>query len=93
MHWLDLYMAHLTKLRELLISQAAGEEELAQKVDEAVVTRLNWLNDYKQGKFIDPELGSTKVENPGLLSQMVGFGALRKRSGESSKGSGKKPKE
>jgi hypothetical protein len=92
LHWLDLYMTHLLKLRELLVSQTAGEE-LAQKVDEAVVTRLNWLDDYKQGKFIDPELASNKVENPGLLSQMVGFGAFRKRSSEGSKGSGKKQKE
>ena len=92
LHWLDLYMTHLFKLRELLASQTAGEE-LAQTIDEAVVTRLNWLDDYKQGKFIDPELASGKVENPGLLSQMVGFGGFRKRSSEGSKGSGKKPKE
>jgi prephenate dehydrogenase len=92
LHWLDLYMTHLLKLRELLVNQTAGEE-LAQKIDEAVVTRLNWLDDYKQGKFVDPELASNKVENPGLLSQMVGFGAFRKRSSEGSKGSGKKQKE
>jgi prephenate dehydrogenase len=92
LHWLDLYMTHLLKLRELVVGQTAGEE-LAQKIDEAVVTRLNWLDDYKQGKFIDPELASNKVENPGLLSQMVGFGAFRKRSSEGAKGSGKKQKE
>lgn len=90
--WLDRYIIQLHKLRELLLSESEPGEQLAQKIDEAVVTRLNWLNDYKQGKFTDPELSSAKVENPGLLSQMVGFGAFRKRSGEASKGSGKKPK-
>jgi prephenate dehydrogenase len=91
--WLDRYMAQLAKMRELLLNPAESAEPLAQKIDEAVVTRLNWLDEYKQGSFIDKELASTKIENPGLLSQMVGFGALRKRTTDPAKGSGKKPKE
>ncbi len=84
-HWLDRYMAQLNQLRALLVADNDKAEELAQTVDKAVVARLNWLQDFEKGAFTDPELATTRFEAPGLLSQMIGFGGLRKRNPSSDK--------
>jgi prephenate dehydrogenase len=78
-HWLDLYIQQLRVLRDLMMAETDAGETLAQKLDETIVTRLNWLKDYEKGNFTDPELISPAVENPGFLGQMIGFGAFRKR--------------
>jgi len=81
-HWLDQYLAKLGELRTLLASEEDTGEELAQRLDKAIVARLNWLKDYEKGDFLDPELATPKMETPGLLNQMIGFGRLgRRRSG------------
>jgi prephenate dehydrogenase len=84
-HWLDIYMLRLRDLRNLILTGEEAGETLVQKLDIAIVTRLNWLADYQKGRFTDPELISPEVENPGLLGQMMGMGAFRKRKSESSK--------
>lgn len=84
-HWLDQYIAELSQLRALVSAGDESRETLAQRIDKAVVERVNWLKDYQTGDFRDPELASPRVETPGLLQQMVGFGRLRKRSSDSPK--------
>lgn len=85
LHWLDRYVTQISELRVLLLAGDDSTEKLAQKIDKAIVNRLNWLADYEKGNFLDPELVSPKVETPGLLGQMVGGGLLRKRSPDSAK--------
>jgi prephenate dehydrogenase len=77
-HWLDQYVGHLHELRTLLVAGDDQNEELTQKIDKAIVARVNWLRDFEKGDFIDPELTSPKVERPNLLNQMIGFGRFRK---------------
>ena len=84
-HWLDQYMRRLRELRALLSADDDVGEALARQLDKTIVERINWLNDYQKGKFLDPELDSPKVETPGLLQQMIGFGGLRKRQPDPSK--------
>jgi len=83
LRWLDRYVAQLNRLRAMLANDATDQTEpLAQIVDEAVVDRVNWLKDLEKGDFTDPELVAPKVETPGLLSQMIGFGRLRRRGSD-----------
>jgi len=77
-HWLDRFMAQLVQTRALLTADDDKTEVVAQKIDRAVVARENWLQDFEKGSFTDPELITPKVENPGLLNQMIGFGRFRK---------------
>jgi prephenate dehydrogenase len=77
-HWLDHYIAELNSVKQMLLSSDEADETMAQEIDQAIVARLNWLKDFEKGSFLDPELSSPKVENPGLLSQMIGFGGFRK---------------
>ena len=88
-HWIDSYLAQLKELRFMLAAEDVAEadlrEQLAQAVDQAVVDRRNWLSEYQQGEFRDPELSSTKIETPNMLNQMIGLGALRKRRSDKSK--------
>lgn len=77
-HWLDHYIAELNIVKQMLLDKEEPRETMAQEIDKAIVARLNWLKDFEKGTFLDPELSSPKVENPGLLSQMVGFGRFRK---------------
>jgi len=78
-YWLDAYLQELQSLRTLLISTEDAGETLAQYLDAAVVARLNWLKDYRQGGSPDPELKTIPVEIPGLLERLVGFGGFRKQ--------------
>jgi prephenate dehydrogenase len=84
-HWLDSYARQLRALRDLIAAGDDSAEPLAQQLDEAIVTRRNWLIDYQKGRFTDPELISPQIENPGMLSQMMGLGAFRKRKADSPK--------
>lgn len=83
--WLDHYITELAQLRTLLLESnptAAKvtneanipEEALAQTLDKAIVHRRNWLIDYQENRFVDPELMPPKIENPGLLRRWMGFG-------------------
>ena len=83
--WLDLTIAHLQQIRSLIAAGHESDETLAQLIDQAVVERTNWLKDVEKGQFRDPELASPKVESPGFLQQMIGFGSLRRRGPDSSK--------
>jgi prephenate dehydrogenase len=78
-HWLDTYILHLRELRNLIVAGEESSEQLAQLLDKAIVTRLNWLADYQKGRFTDPELVSPEVERTGFINQMIGLGAFRKR--------------
>ena len=75
--WLDQYITELNHFRTLL-HQGDGEagpgEALAQRLDKAIVERHNWLADYEQNRFIDPELTTPEIDNPGLLKRWIGFG-------------------
>ncbi|MCB0193318.1 MAG: prephenate dehydrogenase/arogenate dehydrogenase family protein [Anaerolineae bacterium] len=83
--WLDLTIAHLQQLRSLIAAGHESEETLAQIIDQAVVERTNWMVDVDKGRFTDPELASPKVERPGFLQQMIGFGGFRRRDSDPSK--------
>lgn len=72
--WLDQYLEQLGQLRTMIAAGDERGEALAQSLDKAVVERRNWLLDYQQHRFVDPELMSTPVENPGLLRRWIGFG-------------------
>lgn len=74
--WLDRYMGELQSLRSLLTTsgEAEREEELAQQLDKAVVERLNWLKDYQSGRFVDPEIISAKIDEPGFMKKWLGLG-------------------
>ena len=72
--WLDACIAQLTELRQLLAAGEESAEPLAQTIDKAVVARQDWLKDYQQGRFIDPELISQKIEKPSLMKQLIGIG-------------------
>ncbi|MCB0178557.1 MAG: prephenate dehydrogenase/arogenate dehydrogenase family protein [Anaerolineae bacterium] len=80
--WLEVLIAHLQQLQTLIAAGHESDEALAQLIDQAVVERTNWLIDVEKGQFSDPELASPKVENPGFLQQMIGFGAFRRRGSE-----------
>lgn len=79
LHWLDSYQAQLQQLRALLMEGESGAEALAQKLDQAIVERYNWLTDYQQGHFDDPELISPTIERPNLMKQLIGLGGGRKK--------------
>lgn len=79
-HWVDRYITQLAEIKALLTAPDDSTEALAQKIDKAVVARTNWLQDFEAGNFTDPELVSPKIENPGILNQMIGFGRFRKSS-------------
>lgn len=85
LHWLDSYMRQLQELRSLLVEPEAGEP-LAQKLDHAVVERINWLKDYQQGYFDDPDLALPQIEKRGFMQQLVGLGGF----GKQQKGKGAK---
>lgn len=72
-HWLDNYLAQLQQLRTCLTDEDSTEA-LAEMLDKAVVERINWLKDYAQGDFTDPELTPPKVETQGLMKRLIGFG-------------------
>ena len=77
--WLDRYLLELGQLRNLvaeasLTDETEGKEALAQALDKAVVERRNWLTDYQENRFLDPELVSPEVETPGLMRRLIGFG-------------------
>ena len=84
--WLDNYLAQLQQWRTLLAEGDASAEALAQKLDETLVERRNWLADYQQGRFDDPELAPPKIERPGLMRQLIGFGGGKKQEGKRSRG-------
>ncbi len=86
--WLDRYMVQLGKLRTLLVADGNKTEELAQTIDEAIVSRVNWLKDFEKGDFLDPELVTPRVERPNIVSQMIGFGRFRKRDEDTTQRSG-----
>ncbi len=71
--WLDAYQAQLQALRTLL-TQDGSDEALAEWLDQAIVERQNWLTDYQQGRFIDPELKSPEIERRGFMKQLIGIG-------------------
>lgn len=73
LRWLDNYTAQLHQLRTLLADEEMGEP-LTQLLDKAVVERHNWRKDYEQGNFTDPELTPAKMETPGLMKRLIGFG-------------------
>jgi prephenate dehydrogenase len=83
MTWLDRYTAELNRLRDRLAAaptDAESAEQLAQAIDQAVVERRNWLKDFEQRQFIDPELAALKpAEMPGFWERWLGFGAMRKK--------------
>lgn len=68
--WLDLYIAQLQQIRELLDE----EEALVEMLDQAIVERHNWLIDYRKGRFKDPELPSAQIEERGFMKRLIGFG-------------------
>ncbi|HEX9922721.1 MAG TPA: prephenate dehydrogenase/arogenate dehydrogenase family protein [Anaerolineae bacterium] len=77
-HWLDLFMAQLRQVRaqltdETLADSEVAREALAKMLDQAVVERHNWLKDFEQSNFADPELASPKVETPGLMKRLIGL--------------------
>ncbi len=72
--WLDRYIAELRQLRALLVDDEDAGEVLAQKLDKAVVERRNWLTDFQQGTFADPELTGPDLDQPGMLKRLIGFG-------------------
>ncbi len=78
-HWLDSYMGELSQLRALLTEPETSAETLVQKLDQAIVERHNWLTDYRQGRFDDPELAPPSTERPSLMRQLIGFGGLKKQ--------------
>jgi prephenate dehydrogenase len=78
-HWLDNYLLQLQQWRALLAEGDAAAEALAQKLDEAVVERRNWLVDYQKGHFDDPELAPPNIERPGFMRQLIGFGGGKKQ--------------
>lgn len=82
LYWLDFYILRLGDLRSMIVASEEVNEQLAQTLDKAIVTRLNWLTDYQKGRFVDPELISPEIERTGFINQMMGFGALRKRKAE-----------
>jgi prephenate dehydrogenase len=81
-HWLDSYLDELNQLRTLLTESGASAETLVQRLDQAIVERHNWLADYRQGRFDDPELAPPAIERPGLMRQLIGFGGLKKQGGK-----------
>lgn len=80
-HWLDRYLAQLHELRALLIADDEANELLVQKLDQAIVERHNWLVDYRQGHFDDPEIAPAPIERPNLMRQLIGFGGGAKKQG------------
>jgi len=72
--WLDAYLAQLGDLRALLTAADETDETLVEIMDQAIVERQNWLTDYQQGRFIDPELKSPEIERRGLMKQLIGIG-------------------
>jgi prephenate dehydrogenase len=79
LHWLDSYQARLQQLRALLAEGETSAEALAQKLDQAIVERHNWLVDYQRGDFDDPELAPAVIERPSLMKQLIGFGGGKKQ--------------
>jgi prephenate dehydrogenase len=75
--WLIMYIDQLKTIQGLL-SQDDAAESLAQLVDHSVVERANWLTDYQQGNFRDPELALPDMEKRGLMKQLFGFGRKQK---------------
>jgi prephenate dehydrogenase len=78
-HWLDLFMVQLQQIRAQLTDETLAESEvareaLAKMLDQAVVERHNWLKDFEQSNFVDPELAPPKVETPGLMKRLIGLG-------------------
>jgi len=74
--WLTMYIDRLTQVQTLLNQDET--EALTELIDHSVVERTNWLTDYEQGSFRDPELTPPEVERRGLMQQMFGFGRKRK---------------
>lgn len=74
LHWLDAFVAQMQEFRGLLADEATPEETLARWLDKALVERHNWLVDYQQGRFLDPELAPPKIEQRGLMKQLFGLG-------------------
>lgn len=85
LHWLDSYQAQLQQLRALLAEGETSAETLAQKLDQAIVERHNWLADYQRGDFDDPEMAPTPIERPNLMKQLIGFGGGRRKQGSRGK--------
>jgi prephenate dehydrogenase len=73
-HWLDAYINQLYELRHLLADSDASEETLVENLDKAIVERQNWLTDYQQGRFVDPERVSPDIKKPGFMKQLLGIG-------------------
>jgi prephenate dehydrogenase len=90
--WLDHYLAQLQQWRTLLAEEDISAEALAQKLDEAMVERRNWLANYQQGRFDDPELAPPKIEQPGLMRQLIGFGGGKKQGGKGAAEQGRRGK-
>ncbi len=89
--WLDSYIGELTQLRALLAEGDASAEALAEKLDQAIVERHNWLVDYQQGRFDDSELTSPAIEKPSLMRQLIGFGGgVKKQGGRGAEEQGRK---
>ncbi len=81
-HWLDRYLAQLQQVRALLVAEESSAEALVQLLDQAIVERHNWLMDYQQGGFDEPELTLPALERPSLMRQLMGFGPGKKRGSE-----------
>jgi prephenate dehydrogenase len=81
LHWIDAVTANLQNLKDVI--QADDAEALAEAIDKAVVTRLNWQKDFDEKKLsnlYEPPT-STKVDEQGMFQRLFGFnlGGLRRR--------------
>lgn len=76
--WLDRYLEQLRQVRQLLAAAEDPTEPLTELIEKALVERANWLLDYEQGYFDDPELAPPSIERPSLMKQLIGFGRTKR---------------
>jgi prephenate dehydrogenase len=80
LHWLDGFTSELHQLRLFLAEGEDSGEPLAQAIDKAVVSRRDWLKDYQQGEFADPNLKAiSEAEIPGFWERWLGLGVFRRK--------------
>ena len=79
LRWLDISIEILADLKKLI--DADDQEELAQQLDDAFVTRINWQKDFSEARLsnlIEP-LSQTTIDEPSMFQRMFSFGGLFKR--------------